>query len=1061
MNEIEEILLLVLQEDFSKAKKNLETLKKDDLQVKLAAPLLDALLKKDYKKCDIEISRNSYSTIKSAEIRNRLFCVFQVIKLVVYKALNDQQGIKNCNLEINEFDSVKEIYDRKFRDLVEGSSKNLQKPRRNSTKLVSEKEEFLKLYQENYEITPNSKWFVVDAEWIKKYLIKINVTSAEEIKSLPFVTLFDPSIREAPGKIVNKSILAEEEKNELDPSNPFKQALKAGIRENIEFVLLPEDCFLYLEKKYKVQEKIQRNAVKSSDNSYFIELHIKRIIVTFMKKSELVEKTHLVSRFEKISEISKNILKFLKEKPKFIDSTHLKVWKMNKDHFSQDDLKEKLKKGKEIFIEDCLSVQLEASVDSSLISETDYLFFDFSKDGQSFFIINSSSKCSICSSSKNSMICQPCKSTFCEKCLKNHKSKKSSCRVLKKRASLNFFGCLCTKPKLEPNSEVMSIKNKANTKVRQESDSLIESQTVSQDMDKKHSIAKVAQELETTCSTLTRSANIISLSPVGLQNLGNTCFMNSALQCLIHCEALSKFLLTSNLSSIINKSNLLGTKGKLVTVYTELLKQLTGGKEKSVAPWSLKNTVGKFAVQFAGYQQQDSHEFLGYLITGLHEDLKEVRKGEYHDIKYKNDSETSDESWEMFERNNKSMIVDLFYGQYKSTLTCPKCKEKSITFDPFNSISLPIPGSSLRIFEVNFVRLDWGEALVRVPCWAPQKATIFEVKNEACQKTGTVLESVKAFEVKNQVPIREASYSEVFAPSRDSTIYFFEVPEEGPICFILISIEKTSEDFPWRILEINAEDSLEVLSSSIKNSLKPVFLSLYGEDSKVSSKITSFSNFFIDCAVCKEKKCDKLCKISPSPKPVSSILGKNKYLYLKVLIPSYTKSSQSSKLKDFKLLKSSGPQQSIQNCFSAFSNPEKLDRDNSWKCPHCKKNVEATKKMEIFKVPQILIIHLKRFKSLGMSREKINSAVSFPREGLDIREFVLGHDPGLYDLFAVSNHFGTLAGGHYTATVFNSLRGKWYDCNDSSVSETDDVSESASYLLFYKAKTSKKVSNSV
>ena len=47
----------------------------------------------------------------------------------------------------------------------------------------------------------------------------------------------------------------------------------------------------------------------------------------------------------------------------------------------------------------------------------------------------------------------------------------------------------------------------------------------------------------------------------------------------------------------------------------------------------------------------------------------------------------AEESWDIFSRRNKSKIVDLFYGQYKSNLRCPKCEKQSITFDPFVYLS--------------------------------------------------------------------------------------------------------------------------------------------------------------------------------------------------------------------------------------------------------------------------------------------------------------------------------------------------------------------------------------
>ena len=71
--------------------------------------------------------------------------------------------------------------------------------------------------------------------------------------------------------------------------------------------------------------------------------------------------------------------------------------------------------------------------------------------------------------------------------------------------------------------------------------------------------------------------------------------------------------------------------------------------------------------------------------------------------------------------------------------------------------------------------------------------------------------------------------------------------------------------------------------------------------------------------------------------------------------------------------------------------------------------------------------------------QKINSQVGFPIKDFDISDFVLSKkkdDPAiLYDLFAISNHYGSLGGGHYTAYGYNHNYNSWYDFDDSSVSE--------------------------
>lgn len=61
----------------------------------------------------------------------------------------------------------------------------------------------------------------------------------------------------------------------------------------------------------------------------------------------------------------------------------------------------------------------------------------------------------------------------------------------------------------------------------------------------------------------------------------------------------------------------------------------------------------------------------------------------------------------------------------------------------------------------------------------------------------------------------------------------------------------------------------------------------------------------------------------------------------------------------------------------------------------------------------------------------------------------------IYDLFGVVNHFGSLNGGHYTATCKNSIDGKWYYFNDSSVSgggsdSSTRIMADAAYVLFYR-----------
>ena len=145
----------------------------------------------------------------------------------------------------------------------------------------------------------------------------------------------------------------------------------------------------------------------------------------------------------------------------------------------------------------------------------------------------------------------------------------------------------------------------------------------------------------------------------------------------------------------------------------------------------------------------------------------------------------------------------------------------------------------------------------------------------------------------------------------------------------------------------------------------------------------------------------------------------------------------------------------LKKCFKLFSSEEKLKEDDAWYCPKCKKHVLANKKMELYYTPKILIICFKRFTKHYTYWEKNDENILFPINNLDLKEFIVGPDKdhSVYDLFAVSQHYGGTGFGHYTAVCKNF--GNWYSYNDSSVHSisTSDIVSSAAYVLFYRRKT--------
>ncbi|KAJ3426859.1 ubiquitin carboxyl-terminal hydrolase [Anaeramoeba flamelloides] len=205
----------------------------------------------------------------------------------------------------------------------------------------------------------------------------------------------------------------------------------------------------------------------------------------------------------------------------------------------------------------------------------------------------------------------------------------------------------------------------------------------------------------------------LNLGLVGLSNFGNTCFLNSGLQCLLNCIPLVKFFLTQEYLDQINYENVIGTNGKLVKIFGELVNNYWSNNknqgEKVLSPLELKNLIVKFSNRFSGFDQEDSQEFLSFLLDGLHEDLNRIKKKTYtHKVedRGRTDEVVAKESWETYKKRNDSIIVDIFTGQLKSKLRCNICKKISVTFDPFIFLSLPFPSSKYWELVIKVKYLD-------------------------------------------------------------------------------------------------------------------------------------------------------------------------------------------------------------------------------------------------------------------------------------------------------------------------------------------------------------------
>lgn len=209
--------------------------------------------------------------------------------------------------------------------------------------------------------------------------------------------------------------------------------------------------------------------------------------------------------------------------------------------------------------------------------------------------------------------------------------------------------------------------------------------------------------------TIDSVASTHAAGATGLHNLGNTCFINAALQVLFNTQPLTQYFRQNMHLYELNVTNRMGTKGQLALRYAELLKEVWNSSTRSVAPLKLRFCITKHNSDFAGGGQHDSQELLAWFLDTLHEDLNRVTERTYSELQDSDgrpDSEVALEAWRHHYARNGSIVMDLFCGQLKSKVACLACGHESVRFDPFNVLNLPLPVENYTYCEVLMVLLD-------------------------------------------------------------------------------------------------------------------------------------------------------------------------------------------------------------------------------------------------------------------------------------------------------------------------------------------------------------------
>eukprot|EP00062_Callorhinchus_milii_P019926 gi/632974999/ref/XP_007903984.1/ PREDICTED: ubiquitin carboxyl-terminal hydrolase 31 isoform X1 [Callorhinchus milii] len=581
-------------------------------------------------------------------------------------------------------------------------------------------------------------------------------------------------------------------------------------------------------------------------------------------------------------------------------------------------------------------------------------------------------------------------------------------------------------------------------------------------------------------------------------------------------------------------------KGEVTEQLATLVRALWTSQYTPQQSREFKNVVAKNAFQYRGNSQHDAQEFLLWLLDRVHEDLHQIVLTNGRPPAKPPGAE--DELCEGPSPSLRSSFVqELFQAQYRSSLTCPHCQKQSNTFDPFLCISLPIPLLQSRPLNITVVYEGKCSHCMRIGVAVPLSGTVSKLREAIAQETKIPTDQIVLTEVYYDGFHRTFSDDDDLDTIHENDcIYAFETPvnytgQRGTLTNINQNNLKFSSDHHSSsvhshggVKQIKRERVAVTSSGYEKLVLLVCNRCCSGQQGK------RFGHPFVLCldrkvtweALQKDilEKMRHLFRpgmyteVGPfSLRVVGGVMGKS-YLSPQEEYPL----SQATMERALKSCRPGGPQHvkvtaewdketkeylfgnaedeyvpdsetvrlqqqlhqqpqtyTLSQCFHLYTKEEQLAPDDAWRCPHCKQLQQGSIKLSLWTLPDVLIIHLKRFKQEGDKRTKLQNLVRFPLTGLDMtphvvkrsqsswslpshwspwrRPYGLGRDPEdyLYDLYAVCNHHGTMHGGHYTAYCKNSVDGLWYAFDDSDVQHIpdEDVCKQTAYILFYQRRS--------
>lgn len=508
----------------------------------------------------------------------------------------------------------------------------------------------------------------------------------------------------------------------------------------------------------------------------------------------------------------------------------------------------------------------------------------------------------------------------------------------------------------------------------------------------------------------------------GLINQGNTCYMNSIIQCLSNCKDFRNLILNNNIIHLLNNSdNMFIAKNKLNNTLTFQLRKIFShfwyNNFKVLELTSFRKIFCKKIQIFRNFNQHDSQEALLCIIDTIHEELAQdyniFPKNKdiiFDSLKYYNDNNYDYDVLQIIQKDiskylnfksfvdfknthkNYSDIYNIFEGRTITQLRCPISNGIKANFE------------SHFYFTLSMINND-------------------SVESSESQSNDNSSESNTSESNKNDS--NENCTSSLSEYSNNEN----ELDK---------SYEKYKNLIKLNNYENESNKNYQIKSDSEKSNNNS---DLSDNDSENNEYYSIESNNYSDDNDIDDNSIISDQKSVDYESNEYDFENNNNYLNL---------FTNHKKVKKF----------NIYELFDNFGKMEILDSENQWLSPYCHQKVNAEKINLIWDSPKVFIILIKRFEYTEHGAEKLNHLVDFPIYNLDISKYLHPNHVSkytTYNLFAINNHDSMNSNGidfgHYYSYCKNSIDNKWYNFDDDEVNEIDEdnLVTNKAYMLFYEA----------